>query len=52
MDQKQITIEMIEFNKAVERLWATYDRVQTQYCKDEHADMGVFDLNRWYYRSK
>lgn len=52
MEQKQKAIEMIEFNKEVERLWATYDRVQYQYDKDAHADTEAFDLYRRYYKVK
>jgi hypothetical protein len=52
MNQEQRTIEMVEFNKAVERLWATYDRVQYQYCRDEHTDTREFDLNRRYDKVK
>jgi hypothetical protein len=52
MDQQQITAEMIEFNKAVVRLWATYDRVQRQYYEDEPVNAGLLDLNRYYYKAK
>ena len=31
MDQKQMSIGMIEFNKAVERLWATHDSYQKRF---------------------
>lgn len=52
MDQKQKTIEMIEFNKAVERLWATYDSCQKRFYEDDPLNDGALDLNRHDYKEK
>jgi len=43
-----MTTEMIEFRKAVERLWATYDSCQKQYDEDETVNARLFDLNRYH----
>jgi len=38
MDRQQITAEMIEFNEAVKRLWATYDSYQTRFYVNENKE--------------
>lgn len=38
MDQQQNTAEMIEFNKAVEQLWAMYDSCQKRFYVNESKE--------------
>jgi len=51
MDRQQITTEMIEFNKAVERLWATYDSCQKRFYEDNPLNAGPSDFNRYNYKA-
>lgn len=52
MDQQKIATEMIEFNKAVEQLWATYDRAQKEYYEDETAHTTFFHFIRTHNKTK
>ncbi len=51
MDRQQITAEMIEFNEAVKRLWATYDSYQKRFYVDDPLNAGPADLNRYDYKA-
>jgi len=52
MDQAQSIIEMIEFIRSVEQLWASCDPCQRRFYEDEPVTSGLFDLNRYYYLAK
>ena len=51
MDQQNITTEMIEFTKSVERLWATHETCQKRFYEDEPVNAGQIDLNRHHDRA-
>ena len=49
-DQKRIARYGV--NRADDRLWETYDWFQKRFLEDEPVRGGLFDLNRYYYKTR